>query len=342
MKTLLKSLSLLCVCALLICALPFSVSALTIYSGDFGFEIDTYEKTATLVDYKGSDSIVSVPEMYRSFPVTVIAQSAFSGNTSIEEVLIPASAETIEQEAFKGCSSLTTIDIPSTVTSLGRGICMDCTSLESATVNTTKAKLPDNFFAGCTNLESVQLSDSITQIGTSAFSACTSLNDLSFLNNVSVIGESAFYKNGFTDIEIPEEITSLPYFSFAYSETLQNVIVPASVTFIHPNAFSGSDNVIINCYYDSYAYQFALDHSIPYILLDGVLLGDTNADENVDVADVTTIQQFIAELAELDGIYLKAADANGDGDVDIADATLIQMYVAEYDTGYPIGEPITE
>ena len=137
-------------------------------------------------------------------------------------------------------------------------------------------------------------------------------------------------------------MTAFTPFAFANCTALETVKIGENVTNIADTAFDNDGELTISCYYDSYAYQFALDHSIPYILLDGVLLGDTNADENVDVADVTTIQQFIAELAELDGIYLKAADANGDGDVDIADATLIQMYVAEYDTGYPIGEPITE
>ena len=111
---------------------------------------------------------------------------------------------------------------------------------------------------------------------------------------------------------------------------------------IQENAFIGCPNLVIRCYYNSYAYQFALDHSIPYILLDGVLLGDTNADENIDVADVTQIQKFLAELAELDGIYLHAADANQDGTVDIADATALQMYIAEYDLPYPIGEVMTQ
>jgi hypothetical protein len=67
-----------------------------------------------------------------------------------------------------------------------------------------------------------------------------------------------------------------------------------------------------------------------------------NADNTVDVADVTRIQQFIAELAEINGVYLKAGDVNNDDIVNIADATAIQMFLAEFNIPYPIGEVMTQ
>ena len=221
----------------------------------------------------------------------------------------------------------TTLDVPSAmngypVTATTMDFAQNNANLESVTfANAENISIIGSYgFYNCTNLRTVNLGSYVSELYRGVFRGCTSLES----------------------VELSDNLKEIPYESFYGCTSLGEITIGRNITLIQENAFIGCPNLVIRCYYDSYAYQFALDHSIPYILLDGVLLGDTNADENVDVADVTTIQQFIAELAELDGIYLKAADANGDGDVDIADATLIQMYVAEYDTGYPIGEPITE
>lgn len=221
----------------------------------------------------------------------------------------------------------TTLDVPATIngyplTATTMRFAQNNTNLESVTFeNAENMTIVGSYgFYNCTNLQSVNLGPYVTELYRGVFRGCTSLES----------------------VELSDNLTEIPYECFYDCTSLGEITIGRNITLIQDNAFRGCPNLVIRCYYDSYAYQFALNHSIPYALLDGVLLGDTNADENVDVADVTKIQQFIAELAELDGIYLKAADANGDGDVDIADATLIQMYVAEYDTGYPIGEPITE
>ena len=79
-----------------------------------------------------------------------------------------------------------------------------------------------------------------------------------------------------------------------------------------------------------------------HVLLDDVMLGDTDGDGYVNISDVTHIQRHLAELESLEGIYLHAADANQDGTLDISDATTLQMYLAKYDIPYPIGEVMTQ
>ena len=50
-----------------------------------------------------------------------------------------------------------------------------------------------------------------------------------------------------------------------------------------------------------------------------------------DIRDVTAIQRHLVELEPFDEDQLLVADTNGDGEIDIADATHLQMYLAEYD-----------
>ena len=342
MKTLLKALSILCVCTVLLTIIIIPASAMTIYDGSFGYEIDAFLRKAQLVSYTGQDKYVVIPDSFRGYPVTEITKSAFSGNTALEEVSIPSSVTKIENEAFRGCTSLRSMVIPETVTDLGRGVFTDCIMLSQVTIDAAISILPADSFAGCTSLSDISLSNTITTIGNAAFAKCTSIQDLSFLGNVNRIADSAFYGNGFTDIEIPAGISSIPYYAFAFSETLNYVTIPRTVEYIHPNAFTGSQNVVIKCYYDTCGYEYAIEQNIPYILLDNTILGDADGDGSVNVSDVTKIQRYLAELETLEGIYLHAADANQDGTVDIADATIIQMYLAEYEMDYPIGEVMTQ
>ena len=199
-------------------------------------------------------------------------------------------------------------------------------------------------FENCTNLTSVKLNPNMTTIGIGAFEGCTSLCAFDWANAaVAVIPTQAFYGcTALNEMDIPDSVTTIEPFAFANCTALETVKIGENVTNIADTAFDNDGELTISCYYDSYAYQFALDHSIPYILLDGVLLGDANGDGSVNINDVTTIQRYLAELESLEGIYLHAADANQDGTVDIADATTLQMYLAEYDIPYPIGEVMTQ
>lgn len=322
---------------LLLSVCSVSVSALVIKDGSFGYELNSTKKEARLVSYSGNDAAVNVPSYYGDYSVKTVASTAFADNASVEEVNIPASVTTIESNAFANCTSLNSLIVPFSVTLIGSDICNGCSALSSASIVPSFVKIPDYMFSGCSSLTSVSINPETSKIGEGAFKNCSSLENIDFIENVSEISEFAFSGSGIKRLVVPENVSVLPYRSFADCDALEQVVIGKNVNEISPYAFSGSDSVIIYCYHDSYAHQFAIDRNIPFVFLDA-FLGDVNADDNVDVADVTKIQQFIAELAEIDGIYLKAADVNNDGEVNISDATAIQMYVAEYDTGYPIGE----
>ena len=59
------------------------------------------------------------------------------------------------------------------------------------------------------------------------------------------------------------------------------------------------------------------------------LIGDTNGDGNVTIADTTTLQKYLANIVDFNDEQLAVADTNGDGSVSIADATQIQRYLAQ-------------
>lgn len=65
--------------------------------------------------------------------------------------------------------------------------------------------------------------------------------------------------------------------------------------------------------------------------------GDVTGEGNVNSKDVTLLQKYLCDNAELDGAYLKAADFNLDGEADNRDLVLIQDKKIDKTKTAPIG-----
>lgn len=198
-------------------------------------------------------------------------------------------------------------------------------------------------FAECTGLTGdLNLPSSIRQLNIASFQGCTGFTSLVINTGVREIPRQCFNRcSGLQNVYLPSDLETIDDLAFANCDNLDKVYIPRSVTSISDTAFAHSSPTFY-IYYNSYAHTYALDNNIPYVLIDGVKLGDANGDGSVNINDVTAIQRYLAELETLEGIYLHAADANQDGTLDISDATSLQMYLAEYDIPYPIGEVMTQ
>ena len=189
----------------------------------------------------------------------------------------------------------------------------------------------------------VTLTPSVTTIGERAFENCQCLPEVEIQSNINAVPSQCFNRcQSLSKVTLPETLNSIEGFAFANCPLLEYMEIPQGVSYISPVAFKNDSNLTLGVWYDSYAYQYAKNNSINYVLLDRVKLGNANGDEYVSINDVTAIQRHIADLEFLDGIYLYAADVNRDGVVDITDATELQRFLAEFDVDYPIGEVITQ
>ena len=202
-----------------------------------------------------------------------------------------------------------------------------------------------NFAKGNENIETVTFANArnISVIGSYGFYNCTSLKSATLGSYVKEMYRGIF--RGCTSletVELNDNISEIPYECFYNCSSLGAVTLGRNITSIQENSFIGCTNLTIRCYAYSYAYNFALSHNIPYVLLDGVKLGDVNGDGIVNINDVTAIQQHLAEYVFLEGIFLHAADVDQNGEVKIDDATLLQEFLAEYNVGHPVGEVMTQ
>ena len=66
--------------------------------------------TGIEIGHESDSAVISIPEEYNGLPVKYIAKNAFSGNSYIQVVKIPASVMNIYSNAFSSCSNLNTVD----------------------------------------------------------------------------------------------------------------------------------------------------------------------------------------------------------------------------------------
>ena len=129
------------------------------HTGDFVIAGDI------LIDYRGSDENVIIPDNVRGIGECAFAQKA------VKNVTIPHGVTFIGNFAFGECTALESIVIPNSVKTIG-----------------------NSAFQCCEKLESVVIPESVSEIGEVAFSYCDNLNNVSILGTDVKIGMKAFIK----------------------------------------------------------------------------------------------------------------------------------------------------
>lgn len=254
-------------------------------SGDWEYEV-LEDGTVNITDYLGNDTEITLPQTIDGKAVTMIVDSAFSGDKTIVSVTIPEGVVRLGEYCFDGCSNLQKVDLPSTLTSLG-GIWTfkNCSSLTDIEIPEKITSLGYQVFDGCENLSeikvnannpvlyeengivynreeksleccpggasgSVTVAEGIEQIDAYAFSGCEKITNITLPNSLKIMEEAVFVScTGLEKIIIPEGTTTLSDWTFNGCHNLKEVTIPGSVTHIGDNQFSGCPvNLIVYGY----------------------------------------------------------------------------------------------
>ena len=228
--------------------------------------------------------------------VANIGTRAFFGCNSLKSITIPDSVTSIGGYAFSRCSDLTNITIPESVTSIGKSAFSGCSGLESIYVGTENTKyhssgnclieneskkliagcknsaipndgsvtsIGDYAFSGCSGLTNITIPGSVTSIGMYAFAWCSGLASITIPDSVTSIWNSAFIGcSSLSEIAICNSVTSIGSEAFSGCNSLKSITIPDSVTSIGKSAFS--QNVVIKCNPDSYAYNYAANNDLKF------------------------------------------------------------------------------
>ncbi len=83
-----------------------------------------------------------------------------------------------------------------------------------------------------------------------------------------------------------------------------------------------------------------LAYEVEYLAVTGIVSGDIDKDNTVNIKDATEIQSFVGKFIDFSESQKLRADVNEDNSVNIKDATYVQMYVGKIDTDSTVGEKI--
>ena len=179
------------------------------YSGDFlihnqvAFNGKTYDVTS--IGQSAFSGCIGLTSVSIPSSVTSIGQFAFDGCSALVSVTIPNSVITIEDRTFSG-SGLTSVTIPNSVTSIGKMAFGSCTDLTSITIPNSVTNIEDNAFSGCINLTSAIIGSSVKSIGYDAFWN-TNLKKTIWLTNTPPSGYS--YASGAVNYVSNDQFSSL-------------------------------------------------------------------------------------------------------------------------------------
>ncbi len=180
-------------------------------------------------------------------------------------------SDTITISGYKG--NKTEIVIPGEikgkkVTKIGELAFMGCKNLKSIIIPEGVTRISNQAFAGCSGLTSITMPDSITHILDAAFVGCSSLKSITMPKGVTSIAASIF--EGCSSLEcvtIPEGVTWIGGCAFKGCSSLTSITIPKSVTWIPDGVFTGCKKLVLSCYKDSVAYNYAKQNNISVKLI---------------------------------------------------------------------------
>lgn len=186
-----------------------------------------------LFRYIGTEEEVYVPGHVR-----VISANAFEFNKTLKSITIPESVERVEINTFYGCRKLEKINISLEHTRLDPSAIDNCKKL----ADKDKHVIIDHvYFKYLGDKSHVVIPTGVTTIQTYAFS----------------------WNSGIISIEVPEGVTTLNSTAF-YLTNLEKVVLPTSISNIHPYAFIDCKKLTLYVVEGSYSETYAKDHNIPY------------------------------------------------------------------------------
>lgn len=272
-----------------ICAAEFRVFGTEEPAETPVWEYEAEGDSVRIINYKGTDTNVVIPETIDGKEVSSIGVStamgsirsvfadAYESGVMIESVEMPDTVKIINQSAFKGIASLKTVKLSQNLTTIRATAFLDCTSLEEIDIPETVDEIGNNAFIGCEALKTIIVRGKNTYInyrGASSYTAAIGFMEISQktkIEGITMVGVEKSFAQSYT--------TTYPHIAFMTIEDYEG---------------------------------------------GGKLLGDVNGDDELTVDDATLIQMYIVGMP-VENFNVELADVNEDGEISIYDATLVQI-----------------
>lgn len=230
-------------------------------------------------NYKGEDTEVIVPAVWKEKPIIKIIDGTFENNSKITKVVIPSSVQILGKRVFAKCTALTEVvfDDVSSLQEIPVNTFYECTALRSITIPSSVRKIGEYAFYHCSSIDELVVPATVKSIGKAAFAGMTSLNKITLpfvgsgeatSNESEVLGyvfnnvytefttptiqkvsenssKTYYLPNALKTIEILDGAKKLSYGALSGLITVEKVILPASMKKFEENAFAGATGLSI-------------------------------------------------------------------------------------------------
>ncbi len=174
-----------------------------IHAGDYVYDL-LEDGTARITAYRGEESEIVLPDTLDGHRVTSIGRVAFSFNDSIERITLPTGLTEIEENPFYSCGKLTEIVVPE-----GN----EC------------------FYT----LDGVLFESSASRLV--CYPAVLTDAEYTVPQGTRVIGAWAFGNDSIERLTLPDSVTQLGEYAFAFCPNLSEIALPESITDLSDGAF---------------------------------------------------------------------------------------------------------
>ncbi len=186
-----------------------------------------------LISYLGSETEITVPEDIKYI------SGAFSSNSTLTKVTIPASVRCVRAGSFYDCTALTSVTFLGADTKIEDTVFAQCSKLTDVVLPANLEIIDNYLFYSCANLKKITLPSNTSYIGTSAFYNCSELVEINIPDSVKTVNSAAFF--GCIKIEklvFPDTVTSIGEIALACCYSLKEFTVPSAITDIPTGLFS--------------------------------------------------------------------------------------------------------
>lgn len=283
------------------------------YSGDVSWTFDgtrlTVSTTERKISYTGPfigsycfGQNAKVKEVVIEEGPTEIEDGSifFAGDyfTELEKIELPASLAVIGSEFLKDAANLKTVTVPANSSlknikedafantpyydsltgeygMLGNVVLKYQGKNASTTVPSNTKAIAGKSMASCKTLKSVAIPKSVETIGYAAFRSDTSLEKVTLNEGLKTIDAAAFMGcDSLHEITIPKSVTliqpyAIGYSHYNYEDSDEKDPYAIGQKYDDPN------HIVINCWYRSQGYVYAISNGFPYKLLDKKDLGNS-------------------------------------------------------------------